>query len=212
MLRLEQRLSSIPVAGRDAAAAGVRPGTWQPGQLAATRSGWQGTITSLDAVRGRATLEANGARVEVDLDDLEPIEMARARRRPGSLAAEQAERPGSGRRGDFGAGTQARGAATTAAVKGSAGAVGARRGGPARAIPASLDLRGARVEEAIELLESYLDAAAMAEAGRVTVIHGHGSGALRDAVRSLLASHPLVREWRPGDRGEGGDGATIVSL
>lgn len=64
----------------------------------------------------------------------------------------------------------------------------------------------------MELLDSYVDRAATAGAGRVTVIHGHGTGALRDAVRESLASHPLVREWRPGERGEGGDGATIVSF
>ena len=68
------------------------------------------------------------------------------------------------------------------------------------------------MDEALELLERYLDQRRMAEAGRVTVIHGHGSGALRDAVREMLGGHPLVREWRPGERGEGGDGATIVSL
>nr|MBA2569917.1 Smr/MutS family protein [Chloroflexota bacterium] len=71
---------------------------------------------------------------------------------------------------------------------------------------------GARVDEAVELVERYVDQAATAGAGRVTIIHGHGSGAVRDAVRGLLAGHPLVSEWRPGERGEGGDGATIVSL
>jgi DNA mismatch repair protein MutS2 len=93
--------------------------------------------------------------------------------------------------------------------------VGADRGGaPAarRSVPSSLDVRGARVDEAVELLEDYLDRAATADAGRLTVIHGHGSGALRDAIRGILAKHPLVQEWRPGDRGEGGDGATIVTL
>ena len=88
---------------------------------------------------------------------------------------------------------------------------GAGRAPVARRGP-SLDLRGARVEEALELLERYLDGAARADAGRVTVIHGHGSGAMRDAVRRALGEHPLVRDWRPGERGEGGDGATIVSL
>ena len=83
---------------------------------------------------------------------------------------------------------------------------------PARAVPSSLDLRGARVEEALEMLESYVDGASVAGAPRVTVIHGHGSGALRDALRSRLSGHPLVKSWRPGDRGEGGDGATIIEL
>jgi DNA mismatch repair protein MutS2 len=44
------------------------------------------------------------------------------------------------------------------------------------------------------------------------IIHGLGTGALRDAVRAAAADHPLVREMRPGERGEGGDGATVVSL
>lgn len=81
-----------------------------------------------------------------------------------------------------------------------------------RAIPSSLDLRGARVEEAMESLDTYLDQAAVAGASRVTVIHGHGSGALRDALRAQLSTHPLVKSWRAGERGEGGDGATIVEL
>jgi DNA mismatch repair protein MutS2 len=86
----------------------------------------------------------------------------------------------------------------------------AQRARPApRAVPSSLDLRGARVDEAIE---SLLDQAALAGSSRLTVIHGHGSGALRDALRARLSGHPLVKSWRPGERGEGGDGATIVEL
>ena len=81
-----------------------------------------------------------------------------------------------------------------------------------RYIPTSLDLRGARVEEALDSLDQYLNDAALAEASRVTIIHGHGSGALRDALRAQLRDHPLVKSWRPGERGEGGDGATIVEL
>ncbi len=81
-----------------------------------------------------------------------------------------------------------------------------------RAVASSLDLRGARVEEALELLDKYVDQASVAEVPKVTVIHGHGSGALRDALRARLTDHPLVKSWRPGERGEGGDGATIVEL
>jgi DNA mismatch repair protein MutS2 len=79
-------------------------------------------------------------------------------------------------------------------------------------VASSLDLRGARVEEAIDLLGRYLDHASLAGLEQVTVVHGHGTGALRDALRASIASHPLVRELRPGERGEGGDGATIVRL
>jgi DNA mismatch repair protein MutS2 len=79
-------------------------------------------------------------------------------------------------------------------------------------VASSLDLRGARVEEALAMLDQYLDDAVHAGAGGVTVVHGHGSGAMRDAVREMLGAHPLVRKWRPGEQGEGGDGATVVSL
>jgi DNA mismatch repair protein MutS2 len=83
---------------------------------------------------------------------------------------------------------------------------------PVRAVPSSLDLRGTRVEEALEALDRYIDGAALAGAPRVTIIHGHGSGALRDALRAALPANPLVSSWRAGERGEGGDGATIVEF
>ena len=90
--------------------------------------------------------------------------------------------------------------------------IGALRLGKARAVASSLDLRGARVEEALETLGRYLDDAALAGLSRVTIIHGLGTGALRDAVRTEAGGHPLVKSIRPGERGEGGDGATIVEL
>jgi DNA mismatch repair protein MutS2 len=82
----------------------------------------------------------------------------------------------------------------------------------ARTVPSSLDLRGARVDEALESLARYVDDAGLAGLERVTIIHGLGTGALRDAVRAEAGSHPLVKEVRPGERGEGGDGATILAL
>jgi DNA mismatch repair protein MutS2 len=83
---------------------------------------------------------------------------------------------------------------------------------PQVSVPSNLDLRGARVEEALELLDRYIDTASLAGVPNVTVIHGHGSGALRDALRAQLRANPLVKSWRPGDRHEGGDGATIVEF
>jgi len=157
----------------------------------------------VDEARGRATLEVGGMRVEVALSELGPASGSGP-----ALAARAGDggAPRSGRRGEFGQGGASRAATTAAAAAPSA----PRR--TVRAVPSSLDLRGARVEEALALLEQYLDDAARANAGRVTVIHGHGSGAMRDAVRRTLGGHPLVRAWRPGERGEGGDGATVVSL
>jgi DNA mismatch repair protein MutS2 len=82
----------------------------------------------------------------------------------------------------------------------------------ARSVASSLDLRGARVDEALEALGRYLDDAALAGLEQVLIIHGLGTGALRDAVRADAASHPLVKSVRAGERGEGGDGATIIRL
>ena len=82
----------------------------------------------------------------------------------------------------------------------------------ARSVASSLDLRGARVDEALEALSRYLDDAGLAGLDKALVIHGMGTGAVRDAVRSAAAAHPLVKSIRPGQRGEGGDGATIVEF
>jgi DNA mismatch repair protein MutS2 len=82
----------------------------------------------------------------------------------------------------------------------------------ARRVASSLDLRGARVEEAVRLLERYLDDAALAGLREVTIVHGVGTGSLRDAVRSTAMAHPLVGRVRGGEPTEGGDGVTIVAL
>ncbi len=75
-----------------------------------------------------------------------------------------------------------------------------------------LDLRGERVEDALERLERYLDEAYLAHLPWVRIIHGKGTGALRDAVREALRRHPLVARFRSGEVGEGGDGVTVAYL
>ncbi|HEY8730759.1 MAG TPA: Smr/MutS family protein, partial [Candidatus Limnocylindria bacterium] len=84
--------------------------------------------------------------------------------------------------------------------------------GAAQNIPLQLDLRGARAEEALAELDRYLNNAAVAGYDRVRVVHGKGTGALRNAVREALSAHPLVREQTPAAANEGGEGATIVRL
>lgn len=75
-----------------------------------------------------------------------------------------------------------------------------------------LDLRGAKVEDALEKVDGYLDAAYMAALPFVRIIHGKGTGALRKAIRDVLHGHPLVSKYARGDEKEGGDGVTVVNL
>ncbi|MGB9081319.1 MAG: Smr/MutS family protein, partial [Desulfuromonadaceae bacterium] len=75
-----------------------------------------------------------------------------------------------------------------------------------------LKLIGMRVEEALAELEPFINHAHAAGLREVRVIHGMGSGRLRDAVREELGRHPLVEGYRPGEPHEGRDGATVVTL
>ena len=86
-----------------------------------------------------------------------------------------------------------------------------RRQAAARISP-RLDLRGERVEAALEQLADYLDQALLAGRDEAVILHGAGTGALRRAVREYLADHPRVRGTRPGRREEGGDQATVAEL
>lgn len=83
---------------------------------------------------------------------------------------------------------------------------------PIQEISSQIDLRGMRVEEAIAVLERYFDRAIMSGREEIRIIHGHGTGALKQAVRRWLSASPWASAFRPGGRGEGGDGATVVIL
>jgi DNA mismatch repair protein MutS2 len=82
-------------------------------------------------------------------------------------------------------------------------------GGP----PERLDLRGMRFEEAMAELEHYLDYAYRSGARvEVTIVHGLGTGAIREGTRKLLGQLPYVKTFRDGGVGHGGTGATIVEF
>jgi DNA mismatch repair protein MutS2 len=75
-----------------------------------------------------------------------------------------------------------------------------------------LDLRGLTVDDMLVELDRYLDTAYLAALPFVRIIHGKGTGALRQAVRDELRSHPLVGSFRTGDASEGGEGVTVAKL
>ena len=85
-----------------------------------------------------------------------------------------------------------------------------QRSGPRRA-SAEIDLRGLRVDAAIDRVDTALNDAALDGAASVRIIHGKGTGALRHAVREHLDGHPLVASIGSGE-GAGGDGVTNVDL
>lgn len=75
-----------------------------------------------------------------------------------------------------------------------------------------LDLRGERYEDALMRVEKYIDDALLAGYPRVSVIHGKGTGALRQGVQEYLKNHRSVKKIRFGDAGEGGTGVTVVEF
>lgn len=144
--------------------------------------GWEGELLSLE--RGRAEVHVRGKRFRCAAEELAP--------RAGA-GAETAKKAARGRRGG-----RARDAV--------------RVPEPAAEAPAELHLLGERVEPALKRLDEYLDRALLASRSEVRVVHGHGSGQLRKAVREHLRGHPAVASHRAGTPEEGGDGATVVVL
>ena len=80
------------------------------------------------------------------------------------------------------------------------------------AAPREVDLRGLMTDEAVAALESFLDTAMLGKLETVTIIHGKGTGAVRNAVRTYLKRSRYVKAFRPGRYGEGEDGVTVVEL
>lgn len=76
----------------------------------------------------------------------------------------------------------------------------------------TVDLRGLRAHEATAMAEQFLDRSLNAGRKVAFLIHGHGTGALREAVREAIRSSSYVAKSRPGVQGEGGDGVTVVWL
>jgi DNA mismatch repair protein MutS2 len=75
-----------------------------------------------------------------------------------------------------------------------------------------LDIRGLRVEEGLSALDKYLDAAFLANLPWVRIIHGKGTGRLREAVRKALSKSTHVSSWEEGRDGEGGAGVTVAKM
>ena len=176
---------------------GRRPERLEPGT--AVRIGASGAKGVVVEVRdGRATVEANGLRVDVKVADLEPVE--------GGAPAGGAPAGGGGGGGAGGGGRRAGGRSRESA------AVGGGWTGPAASASPEVHLLGMRAEEVAGVLHPALDAAIQAGLPSLRIVHGKGQGVLRQVVAELLDAEPRVRAHRPGGFGEGGAGVTVAEL
>jgi len=75
-----------------------------------------------------------------------------------------------------------------------------------------LDLRGERYEDAVMRAEKYIDDAVLSNYHQVSIIHGKGTGALRQGIQQFLKNHSRVKNYRFGEASEGGHGVTVVEL
>ncbi len=107
-----------------------------------------------------------------------------------------------------------RGGAPTSAAGRVSGTSGARHwaAGPTVEPDLVVDVRGLAADEALDAVIARLDEAVMGGAPWLRIIHGHGTGKLKAAIRDYLRTSPYVAVFRPGDRSEGGDGVTMVEL
>ncbi|NLV87749.1 MAG: endonuclease MutS2 [Tissierellia bacterium] len=85
-------------------------------------------------------------------------------------------------------------------------------GSKSKDIKAEIDLRGKNLDEAFLELDKYLDDVYIAGMKEISIIHGKGTGVLRDGIKGYLRSHKNVKSFRLGKYGEGGDGVTIVEM
>lgn len=146
-----------------------------------------GTVSELQEDRGRAVVQVGGIRATVALNELYHLKTGE------SAPKSQPSRAHHG------------------------SDLAPEEGGGAQVIaPQSqdntVDLRGMRADEAIERLEIFLDAAYRSREPGVYIIHGHGTGILKRAVRALLPNVNHLASYRPGERHEGGDGVTVAYL
>ena len=75
-----------------------------------------------------------------------------------------------------------------------------------------IDVRGLRADEALARVEQFLDRAFAEGEESVSILHGHGTGALKQTIREYLDRSPYVRMYRPGTDEEGGDAVTVVAF
>ncbi|HXI17987.1 MAG TPA: Smr/MutS family protein, partial [Chloroflexota bacterium] len=100
-----------------------------------------------------------------------------------------------------------------------AGASGASSGGgrsvqlpPSQNVRMEIDVRGTRADDVLPRVEQYLSDAYLSGMPFVRIIHGKGTGALRQIIRDSLTSNPMIASYESANANDGGEGATVVKL
>ncbi|MSP25422.1 MAG: endonuclease MutS2 [Myxococcales bacterium] len=205
--------SAMAHAAREPAPGTVRDRTLDGGALRAGMSVWVARLgqiaTVLDAPeRGEVRVQAGAFALRVAVSEL-----ALAASEPSRAKAERAREPtrSANRGGAQGAGQGRNKAASRSAAHDDAG-LAAVPDAILRTSTNTCDLRGMRVDEAIECLDRFIDAALLERESVSFALHGHGTGALRNAVREHLALSPHIESRRPASFEEGGDAFTVFWL
>ncbi len=152
-----------------------------------------GVVESILPAEGsgaNATVRVGHMRVKVNVSELEPFTMNRQARKQ---VAARKQRPPDTR--------SVRPASTERALDAFI-----------RTSTNTLDLRGERVDAALQMLDKFMDQLSVEGITPAMIIHGHGTGAVKSAVRDYLRTCRYVANFRPGEIYEGGDGVTIVSI
>ncbi|NMB76986.1 MAG: endonuclease MutS2 [Myxococcales bacterium] len=183
---LESSLSPPASPAAEPAQDGDGPGDFQPGdRVTVLPLGRTGEVTAVDRRTGMLSVQLGSMGMRV------PFEQAR---REPAAAARPGKQPGAGR----------------PAPSSPAPADGAPD--PLRHADNTLDLRGLRVDEALAAVEAFLDRLYGAGEAAAFLLHGHGTGALKSAVRNYLRRSPYAKRHEPAPIDQGGDGVTVVRL
>ena len=173
-----------------------------------------GTVSTLPNAKGDLFVQMGILRSQVNIKDLEMIDEATITG-PDGAGGSGAIRSGAGSR-------SASGRSTGSGFSGGASGSGARdthstgagsiKMSKSYSVSPEINLIGKTTDEAIPLLDKYLDDAYLAHLPQVRIVHGRGTGALRSAVHKRLKRLNYVQEFRLGEFGEGDSGVTIVTF
>jgi DNA mismatch repair protein MutS2 len=193
--RLEEQKKTHPQNVDEQRGKAVKPQDLREGdRVLVTILGQEGEITSVDRHSGMVSVNLGALRTRVAVEQVRRLDApggAKKRRR---------------KKGPYRTPSAAVPTARSAALE------VLREPAEVRTSANTLDLRGLRVDEALDEVDKFLDQVFGSSEAAAFLIHGHGTGALKAAVRDYLKKSPYPQHFRTGTPEEGGDGITVVRL